>query len=442
MTKHTALTKLHVLELVELARLKPYPRNPRIHSRTQIQRLANSIAEFGFTNPVLIDEANVVIAGHGRIDAAKLLQMRQLPAYRLTGLSEAQKIALRIADNRIAEQSSWSADALAGELQLLIDADFSVELTGFDTIDLDRLLTPEAADAGENEPPIPPCPANPVSRPGDIWQLGRHSLICASALDKATLRQLLGDRIADLVLTDPPYNVPIPGHVSGQSHHKNFAMASGEMSEAEFGNFLSTALCNARDHARDGSLHYVFIDWRSVGLLLSLGGRIFDRLMNLCVWAKTNAGMGSFYRSQHELIAVFKKGSSAHVNNVQLGRLGRNRSNLWQHVGASSFSKSRDADLAEHPTVKPTALLIDAIRDATAPGDLVLDPFGGSGSTLLAAELSGRTAALAEIEPAYVDVILQRFQTMTGIEPLLLPDLIPLSQVRMHRSPTQENGHV
>lgn len=202
MSKHIILTKSHVLELVELARLKPYPRNPRAHSRARIQRLANSIAEFGFTNPVLIDEANHVIAGHGRIEAAKLLQMRQLPAYRLTGLSEAQKIALRIADNRIAEQSSWSADALAGELQLLIDADFSVELTGFDTIDLDRLLTPETADAGVNEPPVPPLPANPVSRPGDLWQLGRHSLICASALDRATLRQLLGERTVDLVLTD------------------------------------------------------------------------------------------------------------------------------------------------------------------------------------------------------------------------------------------------
>lgn len=271
MNKHLKPVKAHTVELVDLAQLKPYPTNPRSHSRSQIKRIADSIAEFGFTNPVLIDEANVLIAGHGRLEAAKLLQMRCIPAYRLPELSDMQKKALRIADNRIAEQSTWTADLLAGELQFLVDTDFSIELTGFNTIDLDKLLTPASTASVVDDTPVPEPPDNAVSRLGDMWQLGKHRVICASALDKDTLRQLLDERPVDLVLTDPPYNVPIPGHVSGGGKicHKNFAMASGEMSEAEFEIFLSTALRNARDHSRDGSLHYVFMDWRSLGLLLA-----------------------------------------------------------------------------------------------------------------------------------------------------------------------------
>jgi DNA modification methylase len=238
-----------------------------------------------------------------------------------------------------------------------------------------------------------------------------------------------------MVITDVPYNVPIAGHVSGlgRKTHDEFAMASGEMSAEQFAEFLRATLGAARDSSRDGSLHYVFIDWRSVAELITLGRELFTEFKNLICWAKPNAAMGSLYRSQHELIAVFKHGRARHVNNVQLGRLGRYRSNVWQYPGASGFSKSRVRDLEDHPTVKPVQLVADAIHDATMPGDLVLDPFGGAGTTLIAAEQVGRRAALIEIEPKYVDVTLRRFYEQSAVEPKLLPDRTTFADVRQQR---------
>ena len=428
-------------ETVPLTSLRPYVRNARHHSRKQVKAIAASMAEFGVTNPPLVDESGEIIAGHGRIEAAKLLNLTSIPIIRITGLSEVQKRALRLADNKLALDSVWNLQLLSAELADLTTTDFDITLTGFETIEIDKLTTPSLG-LRELDDALSDPPAIPVSRKEDLWAAGEHVLAVGDARDGSVYRRLLGSRLVDMVITDPPYNVPISGHVSGKGRvtHDEFQMASGEMSTPEFRSFLTATLSLARDASRDGSLHYVFADWRMIGMLTAIGDELFAKLMNIAVWAKPNGGMGSLYRSQHEMVAIFKHGAAAHVNNVQLGRMGRHRSNVWQYPGASGFSKTRKQDLADHPTVKPVALVADAIRDATKPGDLVLDPFGGSGTTLIAAELTKRRAALIEIEPIYADVTLRRFQEHTGLEPVLLPDRIPLSEVRAERNANQKDA--
>lgn len=428
-------------ETVNLSSLRPYARNARYHSRRQVKKIAAGIKEYGVTNPPLVDESGEIIAGHGRLEAAHLLKLSTIPIIRISGLSEIQKRALRLADNKLALESAWNLELLSAGLAELSAAEFDITLTGFDTIEIDKLTTP-SLDLRELDDPLPDPPANPTSRSGDLWALGDHLLVVGDARDAAVYRRMLGQRLADMVITDPPYNVPILGHVSGKGRvkHDEFQMASGEMSGREFRSFLIETASLARDASRDGSLLFVFGDWRMAGLLADIGEELFTDLMNIAVWVKPNGGMGSFYRSQHEMIFIFKHGHAPHVNHIQLGRMGRNRSNVWQYPGASGFSKSRKKDLEDHPTVKPVALVADAIRDATKPGDLVLDPFGGSGTTLIAAELTKRRAALIEIEPTYADVTLRRFQENTGIEPVLLPDRTPLSTVRVERNANQKDA--
>ena len=426
-------------ETIALADVKEYETNPRHHDRAQIDRIAASIAEFGFTNPVLVDEGNCLIAGHGRLSAARKLGLAQIPVIRIAGLTEAQKRALRIADNRLAERSVWSPELLSLELEALIEMDFDMDLTGFDTIEIDGLLSTDDTPV-EVESALPEPPSQPVTQPGDLWACAEHKVLCGDARNRQAYFLLTGGCQVDLVITDVPYNVAIRGNVSGTGRHREFAMASGEMTIEQFRAFLLETLGHARNVSRDGSLHYVFIDWRSIAELIMVGRELFTKLMNVIAWVKPNGGMGSFYRSQHELIAIFKQGDAGHVNNIQLGRLGRYRTNVWQYPGANSFSKTRTKDLEDHPTVKPIQLVADAIRDASAPGDLVLDPFGGAGTTMLAAERVGRKAALIEIDPAYVDVTLRRFEEATGAEPVLLPERIPFSTVRDERL-AEEKAH-
>lgn len=422
------------MEMMDVTALRPYARNARIHSKKQVARIAASIAEYGFTNPPLIDEDGEIIAGHGRVAAAKQLRLQGIPVIRLMGLSDVQKRALRLADNKLALDSAWSVELLAEELKGLITTDFDLSLTGFDAIEIDKLVTPSLSVADQDDE-VPAPPSDPVTQGGDIWALGIHRIVCGDAREVGSYHAVLGAELADAVVADPPFNVPIAGNVSGKGSvkHADFEMASGEMSRNEFREFLSTGLSLARQNSRNGSLHYVFSDWRMIGLLTGIGEEVYSKLLNIIAWIKPNAGLGSHYRSQHELIAVFKNGDAAHINNVQLGRMGRYRSNVWQYAGASSFSKTRKRDLADHPTVKPLMMIADAIRDATNPGGLVLDPFGGSGTTLIAAELIGRRACLIEIEPKFVDVTMRRFQDRTGVEPKLLPEMTPLSQIRKQR---------
>jgi DNA modification methylase len=407
---------MHTLEHLPPQSLAPYKANARTHSKRQIKQIARSIESFGFNNPVLIDDARGIIAGHGRVEAALLLNMETVPCLRLSHLNEAQKRAYIIADNQLAAKAGWDRDILAIELQGLVDIGIDVTVTGFEIAEVDCIVDDyRAKQTDDDEPPLP-APGPAVTRAGDLWRCGAHSLICADARDPNTYAAFMGDERADLVFTDPPYNVPIQGFVGGKGRikHREFAEGSGELSEQQFIDFLRSTLGLACEHSVDGAIHFVFMDWRHAFEITSAGRAIYDELKNVIVWVKDNAGMGSFYRSQHELIFVFKKGEAAHINTFELGQFGRSRSNVWRYAGLNSIKADRLQELAMHPTVKPLALVADAIKDCSKQRGLVLDPFGGSGTTLIAAEKTGRRARLIEIDPLYCDVIVRRWQAFTG----------------------------
>jgi DNA modification methylase len=416
----TAQTRLAV-EYREIDTLKLDPNNPREHSSKRIGQIATSIEAFGFNVPVLIDASSKIIAGHGRILACRKLGWLEVPTVRLDNLTEAQAKAFMIADNRLTETSTWNERVLALNLKELsvLNLDFNLEATGFDMGEIDIKIEDLDGDQTEPEPEdVLPSLGPPVSRLGDMWILGKHRLLCGNSLDEASYKILLQNDRAAVVVTDPPFNVPIDGHVSGLGsiQHREFAMASGEMSEIEFSEFL-TKLCKLLAmNSVDGSLHYLFMDWRHLDELLAAGKATYSELKNICVWVKTNAGMGSLYRSQHEFVAVFKSGKGQHWNNIQLGRFGRHRSNVWTYPGMTSVRRSSDEGdlLSLHPTVKPLALVVDVLLDASGRNDIVLDPFLGSGTTLIAAERVGRRCCAIELDPAYVDVAVRRWQRWTG----------------------------
>jgi DNA modification methylase len=405
-----------------IAALQPYARNGRTHSKRQIRQIADSIATFGFTNPILIDSRDTIIAGHGRVEAAKLIGMAKVPVVRLENLTEDQIRAYVIADNRLAEKAGWDKSILAIELQHLMTldcTDFDVTITGFEVPEIDVIIE-EAKESNGAQDVIPELNLDraAVTKPGDQWLLGKHRILCGNALHDATYRTLMGRNRAALSFCDPPYNVRIDGHATGNGaiRHREFAMASGEMSEAEFLSFLNNSLRLMAEFSANNSVHYVCMDWRHVGDLLAAGSQNYDEFLNLCVWVKDKGGMGSFYRSQHELVLVFRKGKGPHRNNVQLGQFGRNRTNVWQYPGIHTHSKQSGEGnlLALHPTVKPVAMVADAILDSSARGEVVLDAFLGSGTTLMAAERVGRICCGIELDPAYVDVAIRRWQNYTG----------------------------
>jgi DNA modification methylase len=404
--------------------LKPDPTNPRLHGKKQIRQIANSIEVFGFNVPVLVDGDLKVIAGHGRLLACRELGWTEVPTLCLDHLTPAQTRAFMIADNRLAEVATWDDQLLAQQLKdlSLLGLDFEIEVTGFDMGEIDlRIAALEDMPAPADDPAdiAPELPAGPpLSKIGDLWLLGRHRVLCGNALDPADFAALMGEERAAMVFTDPPYNVPIDGHASGLGaiHHRPFPMATGEMDKAAFTTFLGQACRNLAAFSVDGSLHYLCMDWRHLDELLGAGRGAYGELKNLCVWVKGNGGMGALYRSEHELVFVFKHGRSGHRNNVQLGQFGRNRSNVWRYPGANSFARCREEGnlLALHPTVKPVAMVADAILDCSARGEIVLDGFLGSGTTVIAAERTGRRCYGLELDPAYVDTVVRRWQALTG----------------------------
>jgi DNA modification methylase len=412
------------VEYRPLSSLRLDPRNPRIHSPRQIRQIGRSIKAFGFNVPVLVDREGRVVAGHGRVLACQHLGWTEVPTIRLDHLGPEQARAFMVADNRLTETSSWDERLLGETLRDLaeLELEFSLEATGFEMGEIDlKIEGLTTSSEGKPDPAdtILPPPAGPaITRPGDLWLLGRHRLLCGSALEETSYAALMPGEQAAMVFTDPPYNVPIAGHVSGLGavQHREFAMASGEMSGPEFTAFLRTALGLAARNSQDGSLHFVCMDWRHMAELLTAGGEAYSELKNLCIWAKNNAGMGSLYRSQHELVFVFKSGHAPHRNNIELGRHGRHRSNLWSYPGVNSFGRPSEEGnlLALHPTVKPVKLVADAILDCSSRGDWVLDPFLGSGTSLMAAERVGRRCCGLELDPLYVDTIIRRWQAMTG----------------------------
>jgi DNA modification methylase len=412
------------IELISIDQLKLDPRNPRTHSDRQINQLARSIKTFGFIAPVLADRHGNVLAGAGRVLAGRSLGRTDIPTIRIEHLTEAQAKAFRIADNRLAEISAWDDQLLGetlGELSA-VELDFDIEATGFTMGEIDLRIEglQGNVDGPDNADVLPPTPTIqiPVSRPGDIWHLRKHRLGCSSALDPNAYKTLMDGAKASVVITDPPYNVIIDGHASGLGniHHREFAMASGEMTGPEFTAFLTQLVILLVVNTTRGSIHYLFMDWRHMGELLAAGRAGYSDLLNLCVWSKHNAGMGSFYRSQHELVFVFKAGRGRHRNNISLGRFGRNRSNVWSYPGVSAFGRGgEEGNLAAlHPTVKPVRLVADAILDASARDEIVLDPFLGSGTTVIASERVGRVCYGMEIDPLYVDTIIRRWQAYSG----------------------------
>jgi DNA modification methylase len=412
----------HPWTLIErpINQLRPYPRNARTHSRKQIKQIAASIERFGFTNPVLISDEGEIIAGHGRVRAAELLGMKTVPTLTLSHLSEAERRAYVLADNKLALNAGWDRDILAIELQALIDLDFDTDLTGFGIAEIDFIIG-EASDADPDkasgpEDRVPTLSGPAVTQAGDVWELGRHRLVCGDARSTSDMALLMRNEQADLVFTDPPYNVPIDGHVcrAGEVRHREFAMASGEMSSAQFTTFLTDSLGTMARVMRDGAIAFVCMDWRHMGELLEAGDAVFTELKNLIIWNKTNGGMGAFYRSKHELIFAFKAGTAPHTNSFGLGETGRYRTNVWDYAGISSLSATRAEDLAMHPTVKPVAMIADAIKDCSRRGEIILDAFGGSGSTLIAAEKTGRVGRLIEYDPLYCDTIIHRWEQLTG----------------------------
>ena len=414
------VTKELVVLYQPLGSLRAHPGNARTHSKHQIRQIAESIRVFGFTNPVMIDLDNRIIAGHGRVAAAKLLGMEQIPTLRLEGLSPDQIRAYVIADNKLAENAGWDKSILAIELQHLlnIDTNFDVSITGFEVAEIDLLLStgdtkPDADDTFEVEEN-----SIAVTQPGDLWKLGKHRILCGSAIEEASYSTLMETKRAALVFIDGPYNVPIRGNVSGNGaiEHREFAMGSGEMSEPEFTSFLSSSFTLLARYSTAGSVHFVCMDWRHMGEVLTAGKQEYDSLLNVCVWVKNVGGMGSLYRSRHEMVFVFRNGKGKHPNNVQLGKFGRNRTNVWEYPSINSSSKTGDEGnlLALHPTVKPVRMIADALLDCSARGELVLDSFLGSGSTLIAAERTGRICYGIELDPLYVDTAIKRWQRHTG----------------------------
>ncbi len=412
------------LEYLDPAALRADARNARRHSKKQIEQIAASIRSFGFNTPILIDQTNTLIAGHGRLEAAKLLGLVKVPIVRLEHLSGSQRRAFMLADNRIAELSTWDEDMLAIELEelTLCDDPFEITDTGFELPKIDALIQdlhrPDQIDNRDDDP-IDKTRVQAVARPGDLWLLGRHCLFVGNALEQESYQALLDRRKARMIFCDPPFNVPVEGHVSGKgkAQHGEFVMGSGEMSSSEFAAFLGGAIERLIENSSGGSMHFICMDWRGLQHLLVAGER-YSQLKNICCWVKSSGGMGSLYRSQHELVAVFKSGTAGHINNVELGTHGRSRTNVWQMPGMNTFQKGRDEALAMHPTVKPVALVADAILDCSNRGDLVLDVFAGSGTTIIAAERTGREAAAMELDPHYADVTLRRFRDVTGIEPV------------------------
>ena len=409
------------LEYVPIASLIPAKRALRRAEKPLQEQIQRNVRRFGIVRPILAQRNGVIIAGHGVYEAARALGWTQVPVICLENLTDDEARVLRVSLHKMQEMSSWDPEALAAELTYVVDANPDlVVFTGFTTSEIDVQLSSSQTKVDKADTLTEAAAGPPVSQPGDLWIFkGGHRLLCADVVVPAALRRLMAQIRARLVLSDPPFNVKVAGHVSGRSGAREFAMASGEMTSAEFAAFLTTVFQNAADHSLDGSLALYFMDWRHIEEMMAAGRNVYSEFKNLIVWTKTNAGMGSLWRSQHELIFAWKLGSAPHINNVELGKNGRWRSNVWPYAGANVFGRARDEDLAGHVTLKSVALLHDAILDVTARGDAVLDPFAGAGSTLVAAHRARRVGYGVEIDPLYVDTAVRRLQAFTGADAYL-----------------------
>lgn len=416
----------HRLEITykNLGEFKANPKNARTHSKEQVQEIAKSIATLGFNNPILIDENDMVIAGHGRLEAAKELGMKTIPTICLSHMSTEQVRAYIIADNKLAEKAGWDEEILKIELDFLMnlesDCGFDATITGFDIPEIDLIINSESievtkSDSNKEDDFFDSAIIVPKRvQKGDLWKMGEHFAFCGDALEEISYQKLLGNDKAQMIFCDMPYNVKVQGNVTKQKHHTEFAQASGEMNKSEFTNFLLKAMTLQARYSIEGSIHFQCMDWRHMSEMLEAGEGVYSELKNLCVWDKGTGGMGSLYRSQHELVFVFKNGIFPHINNVELGVHGRYRTNVWKYRGMHASNPEAKVLAKLHPTVKPVAMIMDTLFDCSSPGGIVLDSFGGSGSTLIAAERTKRRARIIEIEPKFCDVILWRWEKLSG----------------------------
>lgn len=410
------------LQLIDVNLIVLKLKSLRKHSKKQLQKLINAIIKVGYVNPILLDEKRNIIAGELRLLAAKELGFTQIPAIILENLTPEEADAIRILDNRIAEDGEWNFENLKEEIEKLMKFDVTFEDLGFDTVDYDKILL--VNDSGENQVHNADkedetwLDANIPSKVklGDLWRLGDHFVYCGDSLLARSFEILMQGELAQIVITDSPYNCKIKGHVCGlgKTQHEEFAMASGEMTISEFAEFISKFMQNLIKFSVNGSLHYLFMDWAGLNTLLTQGKKHYTELKNIAVWNKLIGGMGAMYRSQHEMIPIFKNGKAKHQNHIQLGKNGRYRTNVWDYPGIRATNPASLELLKLHPTVKPVPMLHDILLDASSKNEIVLDCFGGSGSTLLAAERCKRRARLIEISPRYVDVTIYRWEKETG----------------------------
>ncbi|MGE3155420.1 MAG: site-specific DNA-methyltransferase [Xanthobacteraceae bacterium] len=413
------------IEMLSPRKLRASQRNVRTHSKKQIQQIAKSIESFGFVNPIVADNRGTVVCGHARVEAANLLALKSVPVIRVSHLNDAEIRAFMLADNKLAENAGWDREGLAaelGELQVVLpEVELDLSITGFATSEIDSVLGDFNDNRSDPADEVPELEDVKVSQKNDLFVLGKHRIIVGDARDARTLDRLMQGNQATMAFLDPPYNVKINGHVGGRGRtkHREFELASGEMTPQRFITFLQDSMTQCARHTVDGGITYVCMDWKHSQELLTAGLAVYDELKNICVWVKTNAGQGTFYRSQHELVFVFKSGKSPHINTFELGQHGRTRTNVWVYAGVNSFRAGRMDDLRMHPTVKPTALITDAMKDCSRRGSIVLDAFAGSGTSIAAAEQVGRHACCVEIDPRYVDTAIRRWQRLTGKDAVL-----------------------
>ena len=416
--------EMHVAEAL-LGNLRLKEDDIRKFSKQEISITTKVVDRFGIPSPIIVDNKNEIVLGANLYLAAKNLNAKTVPTVQLKDLSEKEIKMYSVAMNKILTMGEIDLESIKIDIKdWIFDENFTItpEELGLGTIEVDSILFElsgfSASDAEEqNETKAEEAVLRNITKivkPGDLIQLGQHRLFCGDSMKAESYTKLLGEEKADIIITDPPYNVKIQGHVTKKKNHPEFAQASGEMKPEDFINFLNTVTKNLKNFSKSGSIHYLFMDWKHLFELQIATKDVYEKLLNICVWDKGKGGMGSFYRSQHEFCLVYQNGTGSHKNNIQLGKNGRNRSNIWQYPGMNSGTSQAKTLSNLHPTVKPVSMLVDILLDASDFGDIVLDTFGGSGSTLIAAQECGRKARLIEISPDYCDVIIHRWEKMTG----------------------------
>ena len=399
---------------VKIKDLKPNKNSARLHSEKNKHVLCSAVQHFKILNPPMVDQNKNIIAGNLRYEVAKELGYEEIQVIQIEHLSKDDIRAFIIAENKIAEMAGWDKEILKIDLQYLTDIGYDTSLTGFEVAEIDLIINDIVIDSTSDDELPDDSEIIPRSKLGDKWQLGKHILVNGDALDRNYYEYLLQEEKADTAFVDYPYNVKIQGNVTTKTNHKEFYQASGEMSKSEFTTFLKTAMTLQKEFSKDGSIHFGCMDWKHIEEIITAGNSVFDELKNVCIWDKGTAGLGSLYRSQYEMIFVYKNGTAPHVNNIQLGTYGRYRTNIWTYQGMHVSNPQAAELLKWHPTPKPVGLILDALKDCSKPNDIVLDNFAGSGSTLIAAERVQRRARLIEIDPHYCDIIIHRFETLTG----------------------------